>query len=525
MCPSPEPVGLPESQENVARKRGGFGPILAVFSSAMVPPGGEGSRSGAGDIVRVLFTSAPEPGSVVSAADAWLPLALVHLAGAVRAAGHECEVVDALSLGLGVEDVERAVRDSGPDVVCVSAVTPGFPAALELCRRVRAAGRTTVIGGVHASFMYPEFLPAGAVDFAVVGEGEETLPELLRCLAAGGDPARVAGLAFALGGRVIRTAPRPRLTSLDPLPKAWDLVSSGGYRWSGRPGARMGAIVTSRGCPRRCASCCHAAQYDGTWRMRSVDSVAYELTLLRREFGIELVAFYDPAPTADARRFAELTERLVELDLGLEIVMWSTVSDVLRDAPVLRRWRDAGVIHVGICRDPAEDRLEGAAAERARADGRRAVRALRDVGISCETSFWLGFPDETPGTVEETLGRAFSWGPELACFPFLTPLPYTPAWRTYGSHVITRDYRRFNQVEPVVKPRGMALEQLVEAAEGCSRRYRAEQAGRLAAPAEGRRVGPWMVHPAEPVTPDAGPRPVPDERVGGESPTSRNPRN
>ncbi|MEY2669392.1 MAG: hypothetical protein RJA59_2030, partial [Pseudomonadota bacterium] len=503
LCPTVAHALAGEAHENGRDPRCEVGPILAALSNAVVSPGGEGSRSGAGENVRVLFTSAPEPGAVVSAADAWLPLALVHLAGAVRAAGHECEVVDALSLGMGVEDVERAVRDSGPDVVCISAVTPGFPAALELCRRVRAAGRTTVIGGVHASFMYPEFLPAGVVDFAVVGEGEETLPELLRCLAGGGDPARVAGLAFALGGRVIRTAPRPRLTSLDPLPKAWDLVSSGGYRWSGRPGSRMGAIVTSRGCPRRCASCCHAAQYDGTWRMRSVDSVAYELTLLRRELATELVVFYDPAPTADARRFAELTERLVELDLGLEIVLWSTVSDVLRDAPVLRQWRDAGVIHVGICRDPSEDRLEGAAAERARADGRRAVRALHDAGITCETSFWLGFPDETPATVEETLGRAFSWGPELAFFPFLTPLPYTPAWRTWGSHVITRDYRRFNQGEPVVKPRAMALEQLVEAAEGCARRYRAERTGQ-ASPGDVRRAGPWLVHPAAAPRGDSG---------------------
>jgi anaerobic magnesium-protoporphyrin IX monomethyl ester cyclase len=132
-----------------------------------------------------------------------------------------------------------------------------------------------------------------------------------------------------------------------------------------------------------------------------VDSVAYELVQLRREHDVELVAFYDPAPAADARRFAELTERLVELDLGLEIVIWSSVADILRDEAVLPRWRSAGVVHVGICREPSEDRLEGAAMERSLTEGRRAVRALRHAGITCETSFWLGFPDETPATVDE----------------------------------------------------------------------------------------------------------------------------
>ena len=454
--------------------------------------------------MRVLFTSAPEPDSGVESGEAWLPLALVHLAGAVRAAGHECEIVDALSLGLGAADVEAIAHQTGSDVVCVSAATPGFPAAMDLCRRLRSAGRTTVVGGVHASFMYPEFLPTGAVDFAVVGEGEETLPELLRCLAAGDDPARVAGIAFGLGGRVIRTAPRPRLAALDPLPKAWDLLPMSRYRWAGRPRARMGAITTSRGCPRRCGYCCQATQYEGTWRMRSVDSVAYELVQLRREHEVELVCFHDPAPAADASRFAELTERLVELDLGLELVIWSSVADVLRDEAVLPRWRDAGVIHVGICREPSEDRLEGAAMERSVSDGRRAVRALRRAGITCETSFWLGLPDETPATVDGTSSRARAWDPDVAHFPLLTPLPYTPAWRTYGAHVITRDYRRYNQRDPVVKPRAMELQEVVEAAERCRRQFTAERPSRNT-PDHARRAGPWLVHPGEPEAPEAPP--------------------
>jgi anaerobic magnesium-protoporphyrin IX monomethyl ester cyclase len=441
---------------------------------------------------------------MVESGDAWLPLALVHLAGAVRAAGHECEIVDALTLGLDAEDVEGIVRQTGPDIVCVSAATPGFPAALDLCRRVRATGRTTVIGGVHASFMYPEFLPSGAVDFAVVGEGEETLPELLRCLAAGDDPARVAGIAFGLGGRVIRTAPRPRLAALDPLPKAWDLLPVSRYRWSGRPGACTGAISTSRGCPRRCGGCCQAAQYEGTYRTRSVDSVTYELVQLRREHGVELVCLYDPAPAADARRFAELTERLVELDLGLEIVLWASVADILRDEAVLPRWRSAGVIHVGICREPSEDRLEGSAMGRALSDGRRAVRALHRAGITCETSFWLGFPDETPATVDGGLSRALAWDPDQAHFPLLTPLPYTPAWRTYGAHVVTRDYRRYNQRDPVVKPRDMELHEVVEAADRCRQRFLAERPSRPS-PGQVRRAGPWIVHPGEPEAPASTP--------------------
>ncbi|MGA8892882.1 MAG: radical SAM protein [Anaeromyxobacteraceae bacterium] len=451
--------------------------------------------------MRVLFTSAPEPGSAAESAGAWLPLALIHLAGAARAAGHEVEVVDALSLGLGSTDIDRILQTSAPDVLCVSAATAGFPAAMEVCRRARALGCTTVVGGVHASFMYPEFLPSGAADFAVVGEGEETLPDLLRCLEAGEDPARVAGIAFALGGRVIRTAPRPRLAALDPLPKAWDLVDWARYAWAGRPAARMAAITTSRGCPRRCPGCAQSALHEGTVRTRAVESVAYELTQLRREHGAEVVVFYDHAPAADGRRFAQLAGRLAELDLGLDIVLQASVSDLLRDEAMLPRWRAAGVVHVGICRDPSEERLPADALQQAGADGRRVVHALRDAGITSEAPFWIGFPDETQATVEATLARAQAWDPDLAHFPLLAPLPYTQAWRTYGTHVTTRDYRRFDNRHAVVKPKEMALAEVEEAAARCYRAFYAARSARDAV-RDGRQAGPWRVHPPAPALRD-----------------------
>jgi anaerobic magnesium-protoporphyrin IX monomethyl ester cyclase len=477
-------------------RRSILGPILALTELPLSFRKGIDNGPGRGS-VRVLLTSAPEPGCAAESAGAWLPLALVHLAGAARAAGHECEVVDALSLGLGVGDLDRVIQTSAPDVVCVSAATAGFPAAMETCRRARGLGCTTVVGGIHASFMYSEFLPTGSVDFAVVGEGEETLPELLACLESGDDPARVAGVAFSLGGRVIRTAPRPRMAALDPLPKAWDLIDWSQYSWAGRPGSRMGAITSSRGCPRHCASCSQATEYEGTWRSRSPECVAYELTGLRRDHGVEVVGFYDHAPAADGARFAALLARIIEIDLGLDLVLWSSVHDILRDQSSLALWRAAGVVHVGLCRDPSEDRLVGLDAERSLAEGRRVVRLLRDAGIGSEVSFWLGFPDETPQRIEELLQRARSWDPDVAHFPVVAPLPYTPAWRHYGSHVVTRDYRRFNHRDPVVKPLEMSLEEVAAAAARCYRRFYAERATRDPA-RDGRRSGPWRVHLSAP---------------------------
>jgi anaerobic magnesium-protoporphyrin IX monomethyl ester cyclase len=170
--------------------------------------------------------------------------------------------------------------------------------------------------------------------------------------------------------------------------------------------------------------------------------------------------------------------------------MFSRAEDVVRDAPWIDRWRAAGVVHVGLCRDPGQERLAGAEAAASLAAGRTAVRLLRERGITTEATFWIGFPDETPARIAETEERARAWDPDVARFRLLAPLPYTPAWRALSAHVVTRDYRRFNQREPVVKPVEMTLDEVREAAWDAGRRFQAARAGA----GDGYRVGPWVVH-------------------------------
>jgi anaerobic magnesium-protoporphyrin IX monomethyl ester cyclase len=447
--------------------------------------------------VRVVFATAPDQRRTAEAPGTWPPLALVHLAGTARAAGHECRIVDARAHGLSLGETTRRIAEGRPEVLCLSATTPEFPDALELCRAVQAQGVVTVLGGLHASFMYPEFLPRGGVDYAVVGEGEETLPELLRALESREDPSRIAGLAFPLGGRVVRTARRPRLAVLDPLPLAWDLLDWSVYTWAARPGSRLGSISSSRGCPHPCRGCAESIGWDCTWRPRSPDAVAWDIAQLRREHGVDVVDLCDDAPTWDAARWQELVDLLVELDLGVELLLWTRAEDVVRDARRLPRWRRAGVVHVGLCRDPEEEWPPGGGADDVES-GRRAVALLRENGISSETTFWLGFPEESPERIALLQARAREWDPDVAHFRVLAPWPYTPAWRLLGPHVVTRDYRHFNHVDPVVRPRHMSLEQVADAMAACYRGFyleRVRRAERMATEAAeaAHAPGPWQL--------------------------------
>jgi hypothetical protein len=91
------------------------------------------------------------------------------------------------------------------------------------------------------------------VDYAVAGEGEETLVELLTAVAAGEDaPEAVAGLRFLRGTRFVETAPRERARNLNAFPSPYltgFFDTKCAQRW------QSAIIETFRGCPYHCTFC------------------------------------------------------------------------------------------------------------------------------------------------------------------------------------------------------------------------------------------------------------------------------
>ncbi|VAW42257.1 hypothetical protein MNBD_DELTA03-1374, partial [hydrothermal vent metagenome] len=71
-------------------------------------------------MLKILFITVPYHAGVVEVAGKWVPLYMVTLAGACRAAGFECHIYDAMTKGVGMAEVEQQIRDLQPDVVAVS---------------------------------------------------------------------------------------------------------------------------------------------------------------------------------------------------------------------------------------------------------------------------------------------------------------------------------------------------------------------------------------------------------------------
>ena len=111
------------------------------------------------------------------------PLGLAFLAGALEAAGMEVELLDLVVFPYSKEMLEQVLVRFDPHFVGLTAVTMNVENALSILRDVKAVAPDilTVMGGPHITFCAEDTLQAvPEIDFAVLGEGEETIVELTR---------------------------------------------------------------------------------------------------------------------------------------------------------------------------------------------------------------------------------------------------------------------------------------------------------------------------------------------------------
>ncbi len=424
---------------------------------------------------KILFITPPFHAGVVEVAGKWVPLYYVYLAGATRQAGYETEIYDAMTKDVGYMEIEEKIRDSKPDFVAVSVITSTAPDAIkvvELAKSINPAIRT-IMGGVHASFMFDEmFSRTDAIDFIIRGEGEITIVELLDAVSMNKDMGSVKGIVYRENGKIAVTPPRPFMESLDGLPMAWDLLDWNDYKYFILPGSRLGAVCTSRGCDKECTFCSQQKYWMKTWRARTPEDIVEEMLTLRNEYGVTVVLFTDDYPTPDRQRWERLLDLIIEKKVDMKILMETRAVDIIRDEDILHKYRKAGIIHIYVGTEATEqESLDYIKKDLSIEESKKALLLLREAGIITETSMILGFPDETEDSIARTLELALEFNPDFAHFLAIAPWPYSDIYQDLKDYVVEYDYRKYNLIDPVIKPKAMTLEELDKAIIDCYRAF------------------------------------------------------
>jgi anaerobic magnesium-protoporphyrin IX monomethyl ester cyclase len=398
-----------------------------------------------------------------------LPLGILYIAAAVQKAGHDVQVYDAivgaaearwgfperdgaLRMGASWDEIEQAVRRHSPDVVCISNQFSSQAAyALRTAESVKRVNSSikVVIGGPHATVMASSFLfKDSPVDFAVLGEGEQTVPELAESIAGRRDQRTVAGIAYMGNGQLVSNPRREFFGDLDQLPlPAYELVDLERYFYfnakgkDGResyryPGSdRSVSVITSRGCPFRCIFCSIQLVMGQKFRAHSVESVRTHLRLLKDKYGVRHIHFEDDNISFDMARFRDILDGMIADKLDMT---WDTPNGVradFLDEEILRTCKASGCTYLRIGVESADEEVSKNIIRKHLDTGRiiDIARLCDKIGIDLEAFYIIGFPGEKIPQMKKTVRFALSQARAYGMYPYdlftATPLIGTELYR------------------------------------------------------------------------------------------------
>lgn len=370
------------------------------------------------------------------------PLGTLYAASAMREKGYRVALFDAM-LAEGTHEWVTALRQHNPRYAVLFEDNFNYlskmsllrmrAAAFEMIEAAKASGCTVIVTGADMTDHAAQYLERGA-DFVLVGEGDETLGELIHYLE--GAPSvqdddelyRISGLAYMREGQVTKTPPRPVIRDLNALPfPAWDLVEREKYRriWIERHGYYSMNLVTTRGCPFHCNWCAKPI-WGQKYNVRSAANVVAEMAWLKETFNPDHIWFMDDIMGIQDKWIEEFADLLDAQGLHIPFKSLNRVDLLLRGntIPALAR---AGAKIVWVGAESGSQKILDSMDKGTRVEQiYEATRQLHAHGVKVAFFLQFGYPGETREDIELTLKMVRDLMPDDIGISVSYPLPGTP---------------------------------------------------------------------------------------------------
>ncbi len=366
------------------------------------------------------------------------PLGTMYAASFMRQAGYSVAMFDAMLAGSEAE-WEAALARTRPRFAVIYEDNFNYlskmcllrmrQAAFTMLGMAKAQGCTTIVCGSDATDHAERYLEAGA-DFALLGEGEETLRELLDQLSGQRETALsdIDSLCYWENGRPHRNPRRQVIRDLDALPfPAWDLVDVERYRqiWLERHGYYSMNMVTTRGCPYHCNWCAKPI-WGQRYHSRSADSVAAEMKWLKDTYRPDHLWFADDIMGLKPGWWAAFAEQVEQKAAHIPFKCLSRADLILRSQADVDALQRAGCEIVWLGAESGSQKIlnameKGTTVEQIRA----AAERLHVAGIKVGFFLQFGYPGETREDIEQTLQMVRDARPDDVGMSVSYPLPGT----------------------------------------------------------------------------------------------------
>ncbi|MDI6734991.1 MAG: lipid biosynthesis B12-binding/radical SAM protein [bacterium] len=290
------------------------------------------------------------------------PLGAAYIAATLRAKGLEVKIVDLCF----VEDFQKELlvnlKEFSPQLIGFSIrnidntsfpntkyYLPGVKKIVDFCKENIDAYLT--VGGSGLSVMPKEVLQYLELNTGVVGEGEDTLYEIVEKIDQKRDIRDTKGIVYFENDTYIENKADYTKNRVDGLLPDRDLLDIKRYMAEGS----ITNIQTKRGCGFKCIYCTYPIIEGEKIRLRSPRSVAIEIEMLNKKYGIDYFYFIDSIFNFPIDHAMEICEEIIKKGLKIKWTAFFHPKFITKELVALLVQSGCSGVEFGI--DSASERI------------------------------------------------------------------------------------------------------------------------------------------------------------------------
>ncbi len=319
------------------------------------------------------------------------------------------------------------IYDDGFNYLTKMCLTVMRDACFQMISKAKSLGATVIISSSDSTDHYGEYLTKGA-DYILLGEGEETILELVQCLENGESCNDLLGIALKDDLGSVKLNPRrPVIKDLDSIPMpAWDLIDIEPYRkiWQDNHGYFALNLATTRGCPYKCNWCAKPI-YGNRYNSRSPEKVMEEIQYVQSLFKVDYFWMCDDIFGLKPRWVQSFLAEKEKLGLSFKYKIQSRADLMLQDDN-LDALADSGADIIWLGAESGSQKILDAMDKGTKVEQiYEATRQLKKRDVKVAFFLQFGYLGETFEDIQSTMKMVLDLMPDEIGISVSYPLPGT----------------------------------------------------------------------------------------------------
>ncbi|MCK5043480.1 radical SAM protein [Candidatus Pacearchaeota archaeon] len=284
------------------------------------------------------------------------PLGLGYISAVLKKEGHNPDILNLNHHDGTIKNIIKNFLDKKRyDFILTGHSGIGYNVVKEIIDSVRShvSKPKIILGGAiitsEPTLMFNSLKP----DFGIIGEGEVTIIELLKCLEKKGNLEKVDGIIFFEENKVCSTNKRTLITNLDSIPfpnfenfgikeQINNMHTNEHFVNNLLDNPKSYSILGSRGCPFNCTFCYHVL--GDKHRIRSIKNIIEEIKMAIKNYKINCLLLYDDLFSINKKRLYEFCREIKKLQRETkQKLKWSCQLSVINaDREMFKTIKEAG---------------------------------------------------------------------------------------------------------------------------------------------------------------------------------------